>query len=335
VAKVQRSTIRDVAREAGVGTTTVSRIINGGKLVSPEVRLRVERVIRQLGYEPSQAARALAQERSRSIGLIVPRITDPFFANIASAAHNVCRRNGHILLISASLDLEQQALDELKVFEQKRVDGLIIAPPPCTTSRLADYCGQLSKRVVSIDLPIVGQGISSILTDNAKASAGATQHLIEHGKRRILFLGADSAIYTTRERLRGYREAISSAGLHEVVTLNVSSFESAQKAIIGCYSGPHSIDGLITSNSMVGIYAFQVLQKHKISVPSRIAFITWGDFLLADTLRPSVTAIAQPTSELGRIATELLFSQLKESKPRTQHMEIPSQIIFRGSCGCK
>ena len=333
--QIRRATIDDVARKAGVGTTTVSRVINGGKLVAPEVRERIEKIIHQLHYRPSQAARSMARARSHSIGLIVPRITDPFFASIASVAQGICRKNNHTLLISASLDLEEQVMAELKVFEQERVDGLIIVPPPNRTSIFRNYCKQLGHRVVSVDLPIEGCNISSVLTNNAEATAKATRHLIEHGRKRILFLGTDARLNTIAERKRGYSEAIAKAGLREMTVLNANSYEYVEQAIIDASSGTRPIDGLITANSAVGIYAFQAMQKHKISVPSKIALITWGNFPLADALQPSVTAISQPITELGRLATELLFSQLQAKKPRSRSLQVPSEIILRESCGCK
>ena len=331
----QRPTIRDVALEAGVGTTTVSRVINGGKLVAPAVRMRVESVIRQLGFQPSHAARSLARERSQSIGLIVPRLTDPFFSNIASVAQGICRANQHILLISTSLDSEDQAIEEMEAFEGRRVDGLIVVPPANASSVFHNYCRNLRARIIAIDLPIEGPGISSVLTDNAEATAKATRHLISHGRKRILFLGSNPELHTMSERRRGYCATISKERLSPIVRENINSFEIAEETIMQVYKTSPGFDGILTANSALGIYAFQVLQKHKISIPSCVAFITFDDFEMADTLRPAVTCMAQPIEELGRVATELLFAQLKSSQSRSQIIQLPSSLVIRSSCGCK
>jgi LacI family transcriptional regulator len=334
VKEKRRATILDVARQAGVGTTTVSRVINGGKLVAPALRMRVEAVIRQLGYQPNHAAQSLAQERSNSIGLIVPRL-DTFFSTIVSVAQDICRANQHILLIATSLDMEEQALEELKVFERQRVDGLIVTPPANQSSLFQNYCRQLSERIVTVDLPMEGGGISSVLTNNAEAAADAARHLIAHDRKRILFLVSNPLLHTMRERRRGYTEAIAEKGLKPIISQNISSFETAETAILEAFKTGAGIDGIMTANDTLGIYAFQVLQKHKISIPSQVGFITFDDFALADTLRPGVTCVAQPLHELGRVATELLLAQLKSTRTRNRKIELPSRLIVRESCGCK
>ena len=332
--KTERPTIRDVARDAGVGTTTVSRVINGGKFVTPEIRRRVEEVILELRFQPSHAARSLKQERSNSIGLIVPRLTDYFFSNIASVAQRVCRSNRHILMISTSLDLEEQAIEELKVFDQQRVDGLIIVPPANQTAAFQAYCRQLGERTVAIDLPIKGCGISSVQTDNTAATTKATQHLIDHGRKRILFLASDPGLHTMQERTRGYVTAIEAAGLPILTCDNIDTLEATERAILDAYQSADSIDGLLLANGVLGIFAFQVLQKHNIPVPTRLAFITFDDFPLASMLRPAVTCVAQPMEEISRVATELLFSQIETPQSKPRHIRIPSKLILRESCGC-
>jgi DNA-binding LacI/PurR family transcriptional regulator len=294
----------------------------------------VEEVIHQLHFQPSHAARSLAQKRSQSIGLIVPRLTDPFFSSIVSVAQNLCRAKGYILMISTSLDVEEQAIEELEVFEQQRVDGLIIIPPANQSSEFRSYCRRLRGRAVAVDLPIKGGGISSVQTDNANATAAATNHLITHGRKRILFLSSDPALFTMQERSRGYHDAIQRAGFSAITHENIDSFEAAEDAIMAVYKARGSIDGLITANSMIGVYAFQVLQKHNILIPSRIAFATFDDFALADTLTPTVTCVAQPIEEIGRIATELLFAQLESPNARARRIDVPSRLIVRESCGC-
>ena len=332
--KIRRVTIHDVAREAGVGTTTVSRVINGGKLVAPAVRARIESVIRELGYQPSQAARSLAQERSNTVGLIVPRLTDPFFSTVASVAQTVCRAYAHTLLISTSLDLEHQTLEELQVFERHRVDGVILVPPPDQSTALKNYCRQMGKRVVALDLPVNLNSVSCVQTNNREATAGAVHHLVQHGRRRILFLDSDPHLQTMQERRKGYEQGIKDAKLKPLIREHIDSFESTEKAILGAFETRSGFDGLLTGNSTLGIYAFQVMQRHKILIPSRVSFITFDDFMLADTLRPSVTCIAQPLEELSRIVTELLFSQLQSPQSRPQRIQLPSKMLLRESCGC-
>lgn len=329
-----RPTIRDVARVAGVGTTTVSRVINGGNLVAAEVRVRVEEVIRQLRYQPNQAARSLKNERTRTIGLIVPFITDPFFAKIASVVQEVARAREHILILSTSLDLEEQEMKELLVFEQHRVDGLLIVPPKRQSAAFQEYCRHLPTHAVAIDLPFKASGISSVLTDNREAMSQATRHLIEHGRKHILCMVSDPVLYTMRERTHGYHNAVKAAGLSSHVEQGIHSFQQAERAILAALSGDQPIDAILCANSAIVIFVYEVLQKHRITVPSQLALIGFDDFDLAATLRPAIANIAQPIEQIGRDAANLLFELLDGSRIAPANLRVRSHLIPRDSCGC-
>jgi len=329
-----RPTIRDVAREAGVGTTTVSRVINGGQLVAPAIRERVESVIRELNYQPSHAARSLKQERSRSIGLIVPRLTDSFYAGIASIAQAVCRANGYILMISTSQDMEEQALEELRVFERQRVDGVILIPPMTQSAEFQAFVKPMQERMVSVDLPVEGVRVSSVQTDNVEAMSQATRHLLDHGRKRILLLISDPELQTMRERRRGYETVMKKAGLKSVVQEGIHTLEEMEAALLESLDGKQPIDGLLTANNPLGMLALQALQKHQVSGPETVAMITFDDFALADLLRPAVTAVAQPVEELGRSAATLLLSMLEKPGHAEKSLRVPSELVVRQSCGC-
>jgi len=199
---------------------------------------------------------------------------------------------------------------------------------------LREDCHRFENRTVAIDLPVSRSSISSVQTDNADAATVATDHLIQHGRKRILFVGADPDLHTLRERRRGYLEAIDGAGLRPFVADGVYSTEMMEGTLLPALKGKDSIDAIFTANSTLGMFAFQVLKKHKISVPERVALVTFDDFALADTLTPSVTCVAQPIDELARTATELLFHQLDGTEVKTRRVHIPSQLILRESCGC-
>ncbi len=329
-----RSTIRDVARVAGVGTTTVSRVINGGHLVAADVKLRVEAAIQQLRYQPNLAARSLKNERTRTIGLIVPRITDPFYATIASVAQDICRAREHILILSTSLDMEEQEVEELRIFEQHRVDGLLLVPPKKQSAAFEDFCQQLRMPAVAIDLPSDQGSLSSVLTDNCQAMANAARHLIDHGRRRILCLVSDPILYTMRERARGYTEAVIASGLEPLVHTGIHTYADAEKVLIASLASPAPVDAILCANSAVVIFVYEAIQKLGIDLPGQIALIGFDDFHLAGTLRPAITNIAQPTEEIGRAATNLLFSLMNDRSGPPVHLRLPSHLIQRASCGC-
>src|SRR6201987_5182020 len=230
-------TLSEVARQAGVGNTTVSRVINGGDRVSPKTLARVRRVIEQLGYRPNQAARVLKGDRTKTIGLIIPSMADPFFSSCAEAAQAVARANDSLLIVTATQNDPHTEIENLHVLVSHRVDGLLIAPANSRSQVLCDLINRLSVPIVAIDRPIFNSPVSSVLTDNFKGARTGTQHLIEHGCQRIACLTGKRTLFPIQERIRGYRAAVKSAGLACTLNTSIKAYRSAE------YAGECLLDG--------------------------------------------------------------------------------------------
>lgn len=209
--KSAHATLSEVARRAGVGTTTVSRVINGGHRVSPETLARVRRVIETLGYMPNQAARILKGDRTRTIGLVIPSIADSFFSSCAEAVQAVARANDSLLIVTTTQNDPHTEIENLNVLTRHRVDGLIIAPANSQSQALRDLLKRIGIPVVAIDRPVANSSIVSVVADNCRGAIVATQHLIDHGYKRIVCLTGEGTLYTIRERVRGYRKTVGSA----------------------------------------------------------------------------------------------------------------------------
>jgi LacI family transcriptional regulator len=331
-------TLSEVARRAGVGTTTVSRVINGGARVNPKTLARVNSVIEELGYRPNHAARVLKGERTRTIGLVVPSIADPFFASCAEAAQAVARESDSLLIVLATQNDLHTEMENLDILISHRVDGMIIAPANWRSEPLARLVNQLAVPVVAIDRPIADAHVSSVITDNFRAARLATEHLIKHGHKRIACLTGETSLFTIKERIRGYRAAMKEAGLESELNISIRDYKSAEYAIESLVDGPEPPDAFFTLKNSTTIYAFEVLQKKGIAVPGQIALLGFDDFELASMLRPSVTVVQQPVDEIGRVAAELLFEQAANATaPRASRLRrvvLNSRLIRRGSCGC-
>src|SRR5665213_125493 len=172
------ATLSDVAREAGVGTSTVSRVINGGKLVSSETLERVRAVIGKLDYQPNHAARVLKGERAKTIGLIVPSLADPFFASCAEAAQEIARAHGFLLVVTSSNNDPRMEMESLNALIQRRVDGLLLAPATSRHEELVHLLNGSSIPVVSLHSPISNSSVRAVLSNNYKGAKEATRHLI-------------------------------------------------------------------------------------------------------------------------------------------------------------
>jgi LacI family transcriptional regulator len=335
-------TLSQVARKAGVGTTTVSRVINGGDRVSPKTLAHVRRVIETLGYMPNQAARTLKGHRTKTIGLIVPSIADPFFSSCAEATQAVARANDSLLIVTVTANDPRNELDNLNVLIRHRVDGLIIVPADSQSHALRDLLDRVAMPVVAIDRPVGNSSIASVVADNHKGAITATQHLIDHGYKRIVCLTGESTLYTIRERMNGYRKAIEAAQLTPIFDTSVKDYISAEYAIKKLLDSSTPPDAIFALKNSTTIYAFEVLQKFNVAVPQTIALLGFDDFELASTVRPSISVIQQPVEEIGRRAAEMLFEQLFEehrtgpsasSKPARQ-IKMKTRLIARNSCGC-
>lgn len=335
-------TLSEVARKAGVGNTTVSRVINGGERVSPETLARVQKVIEALGYRPSQAARILKGDRTRTIGLIVPSLADPFFSACAEAAQAVARANDSLLIVTATQNDPHTEIENLKILISHRVDGLLIAPANSRSEGLRDWIERVSVPVVTLDRPMLNSSAPCVVTDNFKGARIATQHLLEHGYKQIACLTGESMLFTIQERMRGFRAAMSAAGLRATMNTTIKDYKSAEHAIESLLDGPHRPDAFFTLKNSTTIYAFEALQKFNVSIPTSIALLGFDDFELATTLRPSVSVIQQPVEDIGRKAAELLFERFEEEGASiplrksgvTRKIVLPTNLIRRSSCGC-
>ena len=342
IKKAKHPTLNEVARKAGVGTTTVSRVINGGHLVDPKTLARVRRVIKDLGYMPNQAARTLKGARTRMIGLIIPSIADPFFSSCAEAAQVVARANESLLIVLTTQNNPKAELDEVNVLMRHRADGFIIAPANSRSKALRNLLQRISIPVVALDRPIEGSNIPSVVVDNFAGAHLATQHLIEHGYKRIACLTGEVSLYTIHERIRGYREAIKAAGLDCLLDTSVHDYPTAEHAIKKLFAASNPPDAIFTLKNSTTIHTFEALQRRNISVPDEVALLGYDDFELSNRVWPAISVIQQPIEELGRVAAGLLFEQLNDSiasggsrrRSRPQQVQLTTRLVCRRSCGC-
>jgi LacI family transcriptional regulator len=335
-------TLSEVARLAGVGTTTVSRVINGGQRVDPKTLARVRQVIERLGYMPNQAARILRGGRTRTIGLLIPSVADPFFSSCAEAAQAIARANDSLVIVTTTQNDPHTEIENVNILMRHRVDGLIISPANSQSQALREILLRVAVPIVAMDRPLLGAQIPSVVADNLSGASMATRHLIDHGCRRIVCLTGESTLYTIRERMRGYRKTMEAAGLQCIIDTSIRDYKSAEYAIESMLAGADPPDAFFTLKNSTTIFAFEALQRLNIAVPGRVGLVGYDDFELAGTVRPSITVIQQPIAEIGCAAAELLFEELAEAgknehpaKPgRPRLVQLETRLIRRGSCGC-
>ena len=339
--KTKPPTLSEVARKAGVGTTTVSRVINGGNRVDPKTLARVRRAIEALGYMPNQAARILKGHRTKTIGLIIPSIADPFFSSCAEAAQVIARTHDSLLIVTTTHNEPGAEIESVKVLMQHQTDGLIIAPADSDNSALRNVLARAAVPVVMLDRPLLDSSIPFVVADNFAGANLATQHLIGHGYRRIVCMTGENTLYTIRERINGYRQAIEAAGLPVMLDTSVTDYASVERAIRQMLASAEPPEAIFTLKNSITICAFEAMHKLKVAMPDSVALLGYDDFELADTVRPSITVVRQPIEEIGRMAAEILFEQLQrpgrvraaeQGPPR--EVQLGTRLVRRSSCGC-
>jgi LacI family transcriptional regulator len=332
----RKPTMSDVARLAGVGTMTVSRVLSGTVRVSAETTQRVQTAIEQLNYRPNVLARAFRGQRSHSIGLILPYLYDPFFAGCAHAVTTVAREHGYSVLITTSDEDPETEYAEADEMLQRHVDGLLVIPARIRQSRLTRALFGKTP-VVAFDRPVPDPSIDTVLVQNAIGSRRITEHLIEHGHRHITFFALSRSLFTMSTRFAGYRRAVQDAGLESCAIFDCISEEVVEQILKVKMQQDTPPTAIITANTLVTRYVLGAVARLGLRVPNDLAFAGFDDFDLAEFTSPPLTVVRQPAQEMGRVAANLLFDRIARGEmPHTgNRIVLPVEIVLRRSCGCK
>jgi LacI family transcriptional regulator len=326
----------DVARLAGVGTMTVSRVLNGSANVSEEAAQRVNTAIEQLNYRPNELARALRGQRSRSIGLILPYLYDPFFATCTHAVTTVAKQHGYSVIMTTSNENPETEYTEATQMLQRHVEGLIVIPANLGQTRLnRTLLGKTP--LVAFDRPLSDPGFDTVLVQNQSGSKRMVQHLIGHGHTAITFMGLSRSLFTINARFQGYRRAMLEAGLEVDSHFQCETPECTLEAVRTRLQSKKPPTAYFTSNTLATRYVFEALLQLGVHIPADVALAGFDDFELADLISPPLTVVRQPAQEMGRVAANQLFDRLERGEmPQTgNRIVLPVEIVLRRSCGCK
>ena len=325
--------MREVAALAGVSLKTVSRVINTEPAVSADVRSRVLAAIDRLDYRHDHAASSLrrSDRKSSTIGVLLEDVANPFSSSLHREVEDVALKRGVLVLAGSSDEDEAREQQLIAAFTTRRVDGLIIVPAS------HDHSYLLSERragtpMVFVDRPPAFLDADSVLTDNQAGVRRGLAHLIEHGHRRIGYLGDLMTITTAAERYRGYEEELRAKQIpldSRLVRLDVHGIEQAEAATAELLAQADPPTALFTSQNLLTIGASRAL--HRLDLHHRIALVGFDDVLLADLLEPGITVIAQDPGEMGRQAAKQLFRRIDGDRSQSVHLVVPTRLITRGS----
>jgi LacI family transcriptional regulator len=328
-----RATIRDVSRIAEVSIKTVSRVINNETYVSAETRARVERVMAELSFQPSSAARALAGRRSHQIAIICDNPSPWYVYEVQNGTRIRCQQN-RVRMIAQPYDRGSPTLleDIVSLVDQVHPDGLVLTPPACDNEQLLDELVRRKIPFVRIQPGTPIQGISSAYIDNERAAFEMTSYLIGLGHRRIGFLVGDRGYMSSERRLDGYRRALEEAGLPvrpEYVRDAFFEFNSgmAEAAKLLALTRPPS--AIFASNDEMAAGVLATAHRLERDVPSTLSVAGFDDSSLATAVWPALTTVRQPVRALAEAASDLLLNPPEQHEDRL----IPYELVIRDSTG--
>jgi LacI family transcriptional regulator len=325
--------MHDVAALADVSLSTVSRVMSGGAPVDPARAERVRNAAALLGYRRDHTASTLrrADRQSASIGLAWEDVSNPFFSAVQRGIEELAREHQMLTFVGSSDEDPGRERALVEGFCSRGVDGLIVAPTTGDQSYL-QRDRALGLALVFVDRPPRFIDADSVVSDNSGGSELAVSHLIDHGHRRIAFLGDRPEIYTAAERFAGYRSALARAGLPEdpdLVRHPRHHAAGAYEMTVELVRGSSPPTALFASQNLITIGALRAL--HDLGLHRDVALVGFDDIALADTVAPGVTVVSQDAHALGRAAAELLFSQLDGYEGPSRHVVLPTPLVERGT----
>ena len=330
-------TIEDVARAAGVSRQTVSRAINDLGEISPRTRARVLRIAEEMGYRPSSIARGLATRRTRTLGLVIPDVANPFFSDVARGAEHVAHAEGYNVFLCNTDEDPQREAAVLETLEEKRVDGLMLC-----SSRLEDrelravVARHPAVVLVNRRLEPAGEqgSVGVVVLDDVDGGRAATQHLLDSGRRAVGFLAGPTASYSGLWRAEGYRAALAAAGLanRPAWTVPGSADVAGGHRAAGRLLDAHpKLDALFCYNDLVAVGALRACADRGRRVPEDVAIVGFDDIMLAALVTPPLTTCRVPRYELGAQAMRLLLDQISSREGGQAEIVLRTELIVRAS----
>jgi LacI family transcriptional regulator len=328
----RRPTIYDVARLAGVSTATVSRALNDTGQVAEPKRAAIEAAVEQLGYRPNTIARSLVTRATQTIALLLPDITNPFYAELVTGIQALTlERDYTMLLCTTDFDPEQEER-YLHLLRAKHVDGALVDGLVLPPERIARFVED-GFPIVCLDRDVNSPAVPLVQVDNRMGARMATEHLLALGHRRIAhIMGAPARI--SEERLLGYERALAAAGVSPdpaLVALGAFTETGGHDAMRALLAGASELTAVFAANDLSAIGAMHAIVASGRSVPGDVSLVGFDDLRLASFTSPPLTSVRQPAGEIARHATELLLGMIAGTRPRTLHHLFVPELIVRAS----
>jgi LacI family transcriptional regulator len=323
-----------VAREAQVSLMTVSRVINDKEGVSQATRERVQAVIEQLGYRPSDIARGLVTKRTGTLGLVIPDVANPFFAEVARGAEHVAHDQGYNVFLCNTDEDTQRELEVLESLEEKRVDGIVLCSSRLEESVLEEVVASHPAAVL-VNRRLESDDVGIVVVDDVAGGQMATEHLLQIGHRAIGYLAGPAASRSGQRRAEGYRAALTAVGVAgnpDWIRHCLPTVEGGREAARELLSTHPELTALFCYNDLVAVGALQTCTELDRTIPDDVAVVGFDDVPLAALVSPSLTTCRLPRYELGSEAMRLLLEKIDGGMDaESREIVLQPQLIVRDS----
>jgi LacI family transcriptional regulator len=341
-------TLQDVAREAGVSKVTAARVLGSYGTASPGAKEKVLAAARALGYRPNELARSMTTGRSRTIGVIVGDIENPYFGRAVRGISEVATAAGFDVILANSGEDVGKEQAAVRVLLGKRVDGLIVTPASMSETQHLESVQSSGRPLVLLDRAVPGLKVDSVVTDDRAAAKAATQTLIDAGHRRIAYITAtnsDNPIYrgphqisltTVMDRIEGFLAAASEAGIEtpeQYIRLAATRLGASGKIIADLLSLPHRPTAILASDNVVGLEVFKAIRALGMSIPDDLSLIAFHDADWTSVTTPPITVISQPVYNLGIESAQILIKRINGATEPPMQLALATTLIERQSVG--
>lgn len=337
----RRVTVTDVARRAGVSIATVSRVVNGSSRINPDTMARVRRAIEESGYRPTPAARNLRQRRTRTIALVVPSITNPFFPELVASVHAEVHGRGYSLLLADTEEGGTEA-EAVRLINARMADGVLLVGSSADQKEAGDAVSDTP--IVAFDRASRTLPTTVVQSENARGAEEVVSHLVRLGHRDIAHIAGPRGFGVSEERRQGYLAALTArdrTGEPALVVAGDFSEDSGYQAARTLLASNRGFTAIFAANDMMAIGAMAALRERRVDVPGEVAVAGFDGIHLGRYVNPTLTTYVQPVRKIAQRGVEVLFEAIKRNQqdgdpPATggqQAIRIPGELLVRESSG--
>lgn len=326
-------TIKDIAKAADVSVTTVSRVLNDKPDVSPNTRENVLEKINELGYKPNSIARGLALQKTNTLGLIIPDISNPFFPDIARGVEDMANQKGYSVIFCNTDNEQKKEKEAIELMKEKQVDGILLSLSTTNEKELKNL-RQVEYPIVQIDRKIPNINYPSITIDNVKSAYTATKFLIENGHKKIAHITGDLETITGYQRLKGFKKAISEKNIklnNSYIKNGDYSKRSGYNNMLALLKSNNPPSAVFIANDLMAVGAYQAVFEMNLSIPEDISIIGHDNIDVTKLVNPTLTTMAQPKYKLGKKAVQLLIAEIESNELSNEEIILNTNLINRNS----